>query len=246
MLQFWWRCGVGHPRRIGRKSSSGSWKISEIEPKKMVEERNAQPSSSQESTTDSRQNLEIRKAERVPHFRRFKQRDPSVFWGKDDEDAVDWLRRFDYCAKFNFWDDVEKVAVFPMFLAGTAESWYSTLLSIPNTWPELSQEFLSAFKPRDYKSIIAYKIKERKQEIGESSVDFYHHMVSLCRKFDPEMDDETIVGHLFAGLDRELLREVYPRVIDKGQTLANFYSELTLITETIRRTERADDLKRSS
>ena len=74
---------------------------------------------------------------------RYQQRNPPVFWGRQEEDVADWLRQFERCAAYNYWNDHEKVSVFPMFLGDSADHWYTALRTIPQTWSEFSREFFS-------------------------------------------------------------------------------------------------------
>jgi hypothetical protein len=46
---------------------------------------------------------------------------PTLFLGKPDEDAQEWLENFENIVIANGWDDNKKLQVIPVYLLGTAK-----------------------------------------------------------------------------------------------------------------------------
>ena len=51
-----------------------------------------------------------------------------IFNGRDDEYAVEFIKRFKLLAAFNRWSDKESLKYLPLFLSGNAEKWLESLL----------------------------------------------------------------------------------------------------------------------
>ena len=99
---------------------------------------------------------------------------PNVFTGKADEDADEWIRRFDrYCIYRNN-NEEKSLALFKVLLSGTAAVW---LESLPAAATDTVEHLKEAFKERflspqilKYKS--AKEIFSRRQGPNETVNDF--------------------------------------------------------------------------
>lgn len=140
-----------------------------------------------------------------------RERDPPIFRGEDThEDAVDWLSRYEEISRYNGWDDDEKLRSFGMHLEGTARRWHLSLLQAPNTFVDLRDRFLLAFKPPNYDLDLETKLRNRSQGDDESVTAYCHDIIYLCSRVDRNMNEATKVQHLLRGLKRSLVERVYP------------------------------------
>ncbi|KAK4007549.1 hypothetical protein OUZ56_012707 [Daphnia magna] len=51
------------------------------------------------------------------------------------------------------------------------------------------------------------KLRQRKQGINESRIEYFYDVVDFCRRVDPRMSEETKVDYLFRGLKPTLHTE---------------------------------------
>jgi hypothetical protein len=61
---------------------------------------------------------------------------PPVFSASPEQDAVDWLERFELAATYNRWSDADHARNFVMYLEGTARKWF-LVHNHPNHWEDL-------------------------------------------------------------------------------------------------------------
>ena len=91
-----------------------------------------------------------------------KYKAPPAFTGKKDEDAADWLERYEAVGTYIQWGDAEMHGNFGMYLEGTACLWFRCL-TVPGDWadqpaqaqgshpiPGLRTIFLREFLPDGY------------------------------------------------------------------------------------------------
>lgn len=55
------------------------------------------------------------------------------------------------------------------------------------------------FKSQHFSRYQNAKLRQRKQEIDDSEVDYVFDIIDSCRKVDPRMAEETKVDYLFRG-----------------------------------------------
>lgn len=68
---------------------------------------------------------------------KMKYKAPPTFYGKEGEDAIAWMERYEKIAKYNRWSTRDLKDNFEMFLDGAARKWYSyceSLDKIPRVW----------------------------------------------------------------------------------------------------------------
>ena len=53
---------------------------------------------------------------------------PPTFSGLDEEDVVDWIRRYESIARYNGWNPQDHHDNLEMYLKGSAEKWYNCLV----------------------------------------------------------------------------------------------------------------------
>ncbi|KZS19714.1 Uncharacterized protein APZ42_013765 [Daphnia magna] len=69
--------------------------------------------------------------------------------------------------------------------------------------------FLRAFQPQHYGRYQEAKLRQRKQGIDESGVEYFYDVIDLCRRLDPGMLEEAKVEYLFRGLKPTLVEKIW-------------------------------------
>ena len=146
---------------------------------------------------------------------------PKIFAGGRDEDAHQWVTRFEKAVTFNGWGPADILACFPAYIDGTAYRWYICLGEVPTTWediktegnpdaPGLKTRFLQQFQAEDYKTFLESKLVSRKQKEEESITEYYFQKVQWCYDVEKKMDDRKILNYLFSGLRKDIKEFLYP------------------------------------
>ncbi|KZS07216.1 Uncharacterized protein APZ42_029109 [Daphnia magna] len=183
-------------------------------------------------------------AQRAPATQ-LKYRSPPIFYGKKEEDAADWLERYESTAQYNRWGPNEKLENFGMHLDGAARKWFLCLGAVAD-WqdtpavvaspgvaavpavPGLRTRFLTEFQAQHYSRYQEARLRQRKQGIEESGIEYFYDVIDLCRKVDPGMTEEAKVVYLFRGLKPTLLEKIW---IVSPKTSTEFLAALKLHTE---------------
>lgn len=97
------------------------------------------------------------------HVPRHRERDSPIFRSNPQEDAVDWLFRFEEISRYNGWSPIQKLNNFGMSLDGTARRWYLRVVPRPILFGEIRAKFLIAFKPPNYELDLETKLRSRYQ-----------------------------------------------------------------------------------
>jgi hypothetical protein len=61
---------------------------------------------------------------------------PPIFQGRQDEDVLGWMTRYESIGLYNRWADADLFANFPMYLEGAARKWYRCLAAVPAEWQD--------------------------------------------------------------------------------------------------------------
>lgn len=94
---------------------------------------------------------------------RHRVRDPPIFRSDPQEDAVDWLFRFEEISRYNGWSPIQKLNNFGMSLYGTARRWYLSVVPRSILFDEIRAKFLIAFKFPNYELDLETKLRSRYQ-----------------------------------------------------------------------------------
>ena len=158
---------------------------------------------------------------------------PPQFFGRKEEDAHEWMKKFERAMRFNRWTPSATLASFAVAIDGTALRWYDNLpeASKPKTWDDIKPEgdvpgapgmrsiFLLEFQETNYEAFLHRKLVQRQQGATESVAEFYYQIIDWCNKIDPTMQDKIKLNFLLDGIRPELLDRMYP---DKPTTCAAF------------------------
>ena len=155
---------------------------------------------------------------------------PKIFNGDKDDDAYQWMTRFEKAAKFNRWNQSDILASFPAYIDGTAYRWYRCLNVIPGTWLDvpatagqldaaeqpapvtkgLKTLFLEQFQEMEYKTFLKARLMTRKQKEGENIADYYFTKLEWCKDLKADMKEEKKMLYLFEGLCQETKKILFP------------------------------------
>ena len=180
-----------------------------------------------------------------------KFKSPTTFNGRESEDAVAWMDRFEKTARYNRWTDADKLDNFEMYLEGAARKWYACEEAdnrIPREWSiprgeedsdsesddedrahGLKELFLRQFTPTDYRRFNENRLRDRKQRREESVTDYFFDVLDLCRVVNREMTEREKLDHLFRGLRADLVEKLWsmrPRNTKEFLKNAQEYQEI--------------------
>ncbi len=140
-----------------------------------------------------------------------REKEPPVFHGTPREDVVEWLKRYRETAEYNFWTPGQSLHHVKWALADLARDWYDSLPQpLPDTFDDIADALIAAFKHPAYESGLAAQLRSRKQGVDESPVAFCYAVLSLCNKVDPAMVEATKIQHLLGGLKPAMVDRIYP------------------------------------
>lgn len=155
---------------------------------------------------------------------------PPVFSASPEEDAVDWIERFELAAAYNRWSDADQARNFVMYLEGPARKWF-LVNTHPNHWEDLparpdptdptlphlpaesgiKTQFSAAFQQANFSLLQEAKLRQRTQGNEEDVVSYFYDIVNMCRLVNPNMSQEQQLEYLYRGLKPSLLQKIYPQ-----------------------------------
>jgi len=137
---------------------------------------------------------------------------PKILKGTPDEDPEKYLIQFERAAICNNWNDNCKERYLPVYLEGTANTWFQNWSRNNNiatiTWAGFKPIFTKAFLSTAKVEVAERKLNTRKQRIGESAEDYLYEMVDLCYAVDELMPEAKVVRHIIKGLRPTFLEKV--------------------------------------
>lgn len=154
---------------------------------------------------------------------------PPKFYGKESEDAQEWLERYESAGRANNWQPADMAQSFELYLEDSARKWYMCT-TLPNHWedapavqaigglqpapaipavPGLRTKFLNEFKPDDQRRFKESILEKRRQGMDESISHYYYDVLDLCRAVDPNMPEQMRLRYLFRGMKPGLKEQVW-------------------------------------
>jgi hypothetical protein len=159
---------------------------------------------------------------------------PPVFYGKSDEDALQWMERYESIGDYNRWTNDDKAHYFQMSLEDASLKWFKCT-NLPQNWedfgpdnPGLRTRFLQEFQQENYRVFQESKLRNRIQGLNEPATEYYYDVLNLCRSVDPNMSEESKVENLFRGLSPILVQRLYPLRL---RNCAEFLAAVKIHTE---------------
>ena len=166
-----------------------------------------------------------------------KSKKPPTFYGRDGEDSIAWMERYERTGRYNRWTDQELRFFFEAYLDGAAQKWYTCCESegtLPAAWSVprrdgdsdwesdsedegeegaprygMKELFLRQFTPSDYTEYCENRLCGRRQGPYESVSEYYYDVLDLCRLVDRNMSEKRKVEHLIRGLCPELKEKLW-------------------------------------
>src|SRR6266508_212733 len=124
--------------------------------------------------------------------------EPEEFYGKVEEDLLDFLKKFEEASEINNWSNKRKAKLIGKYLKGNAKFWfedlpetkYWTAEDFPEDAEDTSQNFTDQFKAKyvteEKKQNWYTQLSKLKQKKGESTTTFTNKFMRVYRKLDPD------------------------------------------------------------
>ncbi|CAI2188589.1 13402_t:CDS:2, partial [Funneliformis geosporum] len=148
---------------------------------------------------------------------------PTEFYGKTEEDPIDWLRNFNKVAEVNNWSPRRKLQVVKLYLKGSANDWYGDIQQ-PTLWDEEEEHevgdiaFTTLFEGRyvtdERKNAWFTELSKLKQ--GKDSVPQYiTKFKRIIKKLDIGDDNILLGGMIKQTFINNLRKNIARRVIEE-------------------------------
>ena len=142
-----------------------------------------------------------------------KAREPVFFYGTPEEDAHDWLKRFEELSEINRWEN--KLSYARVYLEGAARKWYN--VTQPDTWDSFKKKFMEAFTEELFYQVEA-KIRSRKQGLNEPVRNYYYDILDSCRQLELDQEEpqssENLKDKLKNRINQALTRDEKSKLLD--------------------------------
>ncbi|KAK4006517.1 hypothetical protein OUZ56_011671 [Daphnia magna] len=124
-------------------------------------------------------------------------------------------------------------------LSGAAQKWYiykEAAGQLAAEWeddagsPIVPGVKTQLFKPVNQNRFNEAKLRERKQGIEKSTIEYFYDILDLCRRVEPNLTEATKLAHLWRGLKPSLLEKLWsmkPNSCDKFLQEIKRYQEMT-------------------
>lgn len=143
---------------------------------------------------------------------------PPTFTGRDGEDVVSWIHRYEKVGRYNRWSENELRDHIELSLEGAAGKWYACMKAtgnLPNAWSDVQGPPVvrgiksTLFTPVNYVRHNEAKLRARKQGIKESTLEYYYDVLDLCRRVNARMAEATKLAYLWQGLRPSVLEQLW-------------------------------------
>ncbi|CAF1539454.1 unnamed protein product [Adineta ricciae] len=132
------------------------------------------------------------------------------FTGDPSQKVVHFINSIEQLRTFTPLTDAMLHAVATLKLGGSAFSWYENNRDSLNSWSSLKAHLLERFKPS--LSTAKTRLKERRQQPGDSLLVYYDDIIDPCQQVDHSMPHHMIIDYLQDGLRDELKIHVKRRM----------------------------------
>ena len=122
------------------------------------------------------------------------------FSGNPGECPNSFLKQFNTIIAVAAWSDQEIVQYFPLYLAGSASSWWATVTQ-PTDWQTIQKSLMKTFSSPIDREFPELRLHARKYDpLSESIHTYYFSKIELCKKVDPNMTGQMMVSHILKDL----------------------------------------------
>ncbi|CAF4692617.1 unnamed protein product [Rotaria sp. Silwood1] len=153
------------------------------------------------------------------------------FTGKPSQNIDKWLNDMHrMLIKMNISDDTKHQHIVKE-LTGAAKEWYNKHQEECSNYISLKNELKTTFSS-SIRDEMAFQRLPRQQNHNETIIDYYNHVLDLCKQADPNMSDESIVKYLKQGVKQSF----HEKIIEQDPTTPK---------EFLRVARRIEDIKAS-
>src|SRR6266542_210252 len=142
--------------------------------------------------------------------------EPEEFYGKVEEDLLDFLKKFEEASEVNNWSNKRKVKLIGKYLKGNAKFWFEDLPEtnywaaedFPEDAEDVTQNFVDQFKAKyvteEKKQNWYTQLSKLKQKKGESTTTFTNKFIRVYRKLD--LDKTQIPNGIILPMYKQALK----------------------------------------
>jgi hypothetical protein len=96
-------------------------------------------------------------------------------------------------------------------LTQSAGIWFDNNEAKFRTWSDFEVAFRNRYLSTTTTSKKFEQLKQRRQKLDESIINYCDEIINLCREVDPKMSDSTIIQYLLSGLNTNVRKELSRR-----------------------------------
>ncbi len=139
---------------------------------------------------------------------------PRSFSGASNDDIEEWILDFEQIGNANGWTDAIKAQKLGLLLTGSAKQWYRmTFTRPPYSWADASDRLREAFRPERPELHFYSKMIERKQELGEGTIQYIVAKSALIDKCNPEIEIRDRISMIMRGFLPNIIEKLYTKNI---------------------------------
>jgi hypothetical protein len=150
------------------------------------------------------------------------------------EDIHTWLKHVELMATANGWEPQEKFNYAIGALEDGAEQWFHNNIGKIGNYGMLRDLLVKNYGPADAPATNFQRMEARKQQLGESVIQYFSAKKFLLDRYDPELKPEQQILFIRRGLLPDLKRKLYGF---RNANLENLLEKLKLIEEDNRENE---------
>lgn len=136
---------------------------------------------------------------------------PGTFSGLISENIELFIKKYNRAANINGWSDTEKIQFLPLYLEGSALTFYDnneSTLTNNIKWTDLEQKLIAEFEPTAQLDMLNLLLEKRKQLDDEQTINFINDTESLCKRINPLMPETEITHKIIKGLKPNIIRHI--------------------------------------
>ncbi|CAF1084265.1 unnamed protein product [Didymodactylos carnosus] len=129
------------------------------------------------------------------------------FTGLDEQDPVTWLQDIEALFEATKTDKTDRRSLLPLYFGDDVQKWYRSG-AYTSDYDEFKRQFIGAFSSSAQKLKISSKLINRRQGNSEPVQSYYYDILSLCTRFNQDMQDEEKMVYLLRGLKPSIQQHV--------------------------------------
>lgn len=126
----------------------------------------------------------------------------AVFTGAPEDRLDDWLDSLERVAVVEGWTEADRRRVAIIKLSGVAARWHDQAGHAFPDWQAWMTQIRAAFEPKLTMADWGQMVEGRKQQIGESGVQYALDKMKICRRCPIDIPEADLIPYLIRGLNR--------------------------------------------